>query len=1057
MARIKFLQEDFAGFRPDRVVKEYQLRPDQITTPAEAIQTIRQGVQLGKEVADAGVGFADFLTKAGAIGKQPTKESLMNEAAKRRAEMATGVAAKERQKIVGEQQAVAAEQAKLEQAGGPDYSRSAMGLVGVADKTRQDLVAKIIPEFQSGKVSAEDLQKQLDFALSANAISAEEKKAIEDQIASGRLGLQKAREAEAAAKAGVSQTAAAREQVIKQQQAAVAQQTQAEAKAKEEAAKYSQINTRPEEVRALAQSEGETLALDKQLLEELKAKPVDSGYSLTKKAREIDELETSIRLREEFIKELNTPNPDPAKLQQLQKDYQEQVAKTQQVGQEATAAQLKAQQEQAAAEARAKQAEQEAAKAAAAERQVAAPKQTTADINAIVANLPEAKAEQFYIEAMSVPTMERTKTEQDLIAAVSKRFPQFVERFKGREGELSANKAAYNVAENFRAGIANRKTAIEQSVKLDEEQKQQQLANIDKALAALDADPEKASGEFTRAIKAINDARGKKQKGPVQSKEELQQERDELVSYLGGGVARKQELDQQEEARTAAVERASTAVLAGIAELQVLNDKRAKTGALTPDEAARVIQLKKYIGDTKQLQEKLMTADVANNPNIKQFVLDITQNFNEGKVPVPETKQMREQRFNEELTAFDAETAKLIKDEAVKAAAEIKNNYIDADQLRLLAVKAALSGKKEDAAVVLGALYEGKVVGMQPSSFVDWLSGDYKKRFNNEIFQTLFTRVRGKSDEEIAIALQNLELKNINTIRQVAETLTNLDKKAQDLKEKKETEADRAAKVKAEAETAKSQQTIKAFEADKKFLDERYKKLVGEAETASQKGIYAEQQEKARLRLSSAMASYYAGRNQAAMRVAQAGETAAALNAGGKNFDDYANDVGKMQGKDQTNYDKYSQFEKYVGSDGKFNQNYYDEFGSGTAGEKEKQKGMNTAQKEAFMKRLGAVKEYQDRWTKGSVLTNEAKNNRDAVYGKVIGTTRILATLLQGGKIKRDDKDAANKIGRVLEEQKKVQAIVDGLAAGKYKTETEKKEALDKLDEAVKKAEEAVK
>ena len=193
MARIKFLQEDFAGFRPDRVVKEYQLRPDQITTPMEAIQTIRQGVQLGKEIADVGIGAADFLTKAGVVGKQPTMEDLMNEAAKKRAEEARGVAAGERQKMVGEQEAARAEQAKLEAGGQPTYSREALGAISAANKTREDFVNKFIPDFKSGKMSQEDFAKQLDFAVSSNAISPEEKKAIEDQLAGSRATLQKAK------------------------------------------------------------------------------------------------------------------------------------------------------------------------------------------------------------------------------------------------------------------------------------------------------------------------------------------------------------------------------------------------------------------------------------------------------------------------------------------------------------------------------------------------------------------------------------------------------------------------------------------------------------------------------------------------------------------------------------------------------------------------------------------------------------------------------------------------------------------------------------------------
>ena len=355
-------------------------------------------------------------------------------------------------------------------------------------------------------------------------------------------------------------------------------------------------------------------------------------------------------------------------------------------------------------------AEAEAAKLAApeAQRAITAPTAKT-DVKAIINSLPADKAEKFYIEAMSIPTMERTATENELITAIKEKYPQVAERFGGRDkGELAVARETNKTAADFKAGIDKRKQVIAENVKLDEDAKRLQIENINKALLAYEADPENSKGEFSRAIKAINDARGKGQKA-LENKAELEAQKKELEAYLGGGVKRKQELDASEEARTAGVERASTAILAAIAELQVLNEKRAKGSALTPNEAARVIQLRKYVGDTKELQQKLMTTEVANNPNIKQFVLDITKNFNEGKVPTPETKEERESRFNEELSAFDTQTAEMIKQEAVKAAKEIKNNYIDADQLRLLAVKAALSGDKRDAAVVLGALYDGKI------------------------------------------------------------------------------------------------------------------------------------------------------------------------------------------------------------------------------------------------------------------------------------------------------------------------------------------------------------
>ena len=68
-----------------------------------------------------------------------------------------------------------------------------------------------------------------------------------------------------------------------------------------------------------------------------------------------------------------------------------------------------------------------------------------------------------------------------------------------------------------------------------------------------------------------------------------------------------------------------------------------------------------------------------------------------------------------------------------------------------------------------------------------------------------------------------------------------------------------------------------------------------------------------------------------------------------------------------------------------------------------------------------------------------------------------MATILQGGKIKRDDAQSPDKIAKVLEQNKRVQTIIDGLSAGKYKTEQERDAAVKEMDDAVKAAEDAVK
>lgn len=1048
MARIKFLQEDFAAFRPDPT-KPYQLRADQITTPAEAIQTIRQGVALGGEVASAGVGIADFLTRAGVIGKQPTKEDLMEQAAKRKAEEARKIVEADRAKLVGGQEALRAEQAKFEapvagpiQAGTPDYSRGAYYDKQAREGNRRRWIETNIPAFQQGQLDQNTFFAKILEAEMGQLLSKEEAQALRDQVkarmgavqeAKGKVGEATQAEAMATQRATEAGTAvSAREKALAEQQAG----RQAFATA-----------PKPSEV---ADLEEQQLQLDRQDYAQRLANKVDPNTP------EMMELQNAINNRQEFIAEMRKPNPDPAKLAELDKqvkDAEAVVAETKKKEEEAKAGMATAAQQRAEAQRLAGQREAEA-------RTITAPT-TALDVERYVSLLPKEKARQFYVEAASIETRDRTKTESDLIFALEKKYPEFKAEVKTpaggtREGKVLEVADVNKQVADFKAGMDRRKAEIAASLAGKDEEIRKYQQNIDKALAAYEAKPQEATGAFKEAVDAINGIRGRRGRQAVQSIEELKREKEAIEQYFGGAVQRKLELDESEEARTKALEQGAASFVAAAAELQTLNDKRLKQGKLDPNDASRVVQLRDYLNDNRALQEKLMSVDVANNPKIKELVVGLQKGFFEGKAPAPETKEEREARFADELKVFDTQTQDLIRQATDKAKKEIKDTYYDADQLRIAAVKAALSGNKDEAAKVLAIMEEGKVVGVQPASFTDWLSGDYKKRFNTEIFQTLFTRVKGKSDEEMAVALQNLELKNINTIRQVSETLANLKAKAQELGEKQAGEEDRLAKLDAERRLKEAEAKRKEFESKDEYLKAEFDKLQGQAEKAQAEGKMALPSIEARIRLSNAMAGYYANRNGYALAIAKAGENAEALRATGRNLDDYANDVDKLKANAANEYGKLSQFEKYVdvGADGKPKKSaaWVAEFGTDDRAFDAKLKGLSGRSKDILAERYKAAKLYFDRYGKPGFVDKTQFDASDSVYDRAKAGARELAAILQSGAVQRNEREAPAKIGKVIAAQGRIQKVIDELTSGKIKTQAEAQQRIDEINKAVEQA-----
>lgn len=1052
MARIKFNTEDFSGFGAQQ--QYYKPVLIQESDPSKVINTIRQGVAGAVEVAGAAKDFADFLTKSGVIGGQPTKEDLMKEAAKKKAEEARKLTEQERTKLVSEQEAQRKEAEALQapyQAGTVDTT-----IQGQAEN-RKAFIASVIPAYQSGKIDENSFNVEVAKAEKAGTISVAEAEALRQQVAAQKKGIADA-QAEAQ-KAKSAKEAAAQALMGVKGQGELALQQQSNIVAEREKARQALLAPRTNEA---ADEEEKLLALDKQDYAQRLAAKTDPTEP------QMVELQNSIANREAFIREMRSPNPDPLKLkeasdavassqQRLEQEKQRVAAETKQAEAAIPAAQQ--------AELAAQKVAEERAKAA---RVVTAPA-VQQNMEDYVRSLSKEQAAKLYVQAMSATTRDRTKSAQDFALAVNKVYPDVAKDFlttqpkagvspaadRTRQGEVLEASTVQDQLNAYKKAAPQRKADIAKAVDLDIEQKQQQLANIDRALAAYDADPVAAEGAFKKAVEAINGIRGKDRKA-IQNKADLEAAKQELQQYIGGAVQKKQELDQSEDARNAALEKGVMSFIEATAELQGLNDARAKQGGLTANQAARMVQLRHYLDDNKQFQEKLMSVDVANNPNIRQFVTDLSKQFFDGKAPAPETQEERDARFNDELKVFDDRTQQLIKQAAVQGAKEIGDNYVDADQLKMLAVKAALTGKKEDAALVLGALASGKVVGMQPNSLTDWLSGDYKTRFNNDIFQTLFTRVRGKSDEEIAIALQNLELKNINTIRQVADTLSNLEKRTYELEDKKAMEEDRRQKADAERRLKEAQAKEAEFKSGQEYLDAELAKLKGQAQEAGVKGENAQRWGDAKMAASLAMAKYYSKKNDYALAIAKAGENAAALNATGRNLDDHANDIGKLKGAETDQYGKLSQYEDYVEKDASGkpvpSQKWKDEFG---ANEKEFEKKLQNVQgtraKDIFAKRYEEAKLYRDKFGKPDFVDKPTYEVKSTTYDKAQAGMRELASILQSGKISRTGSDAPNKIGSVIAAETEIQKVVDDIAAGKIKTPAEKDAAFKRVDDAVKK------
>ena len=1049
MARIKFLQEDFSAFRPDPTTP-YKLRPDQITTPAEAIQTIRQGVALGGEVASAGVGIADFLTKAGVIGKQPTKEDLMEEAAKKKAEEARKIVEADRAKLVGEQEALRKEQAKYEapvagpiQAGTPDYSRGAYYDKQAREGNRRRWIETNIPAFQQGKLDQNTFFAKILEAEMGQLLSKEEAQALRDQVKArmGAVQEAKAKVGEATqAEAMATQRATEAGTAVSARQKALAEQ-QAGRQAFATAPKPSEV----------ADLEEQQLQLDKQ---DYAQRLAEAGTSFSaRNTPEMMELQNAIKNREEFIAEMRKPNPDPAKLAELDKQVKvadDVLAETKKKEEEAKAGVATAAQQRAEAQRLAGQREAEA-------RTITAPT-TALDVDRYVALLPKDKAKQFYIEAASIETRDRTATESSIIQALEKQYPEFKAEMKApaggkREGKVLEIADVNKQVADFKAGMDRRKADIAATLAGRDEEIRKYQENIDKALAAYEAKPQEATGAFKDAVDAINGIRGRRGKQALQNIEELKREKEAVEQYFGGAVQRKLELDQSEEARTKALEQGAASFLAAAAELQGLNDKRLKQGKLDPNDASRVVQLRDYLNDNRALQEKLMSIDVANNPKIKELVVGLQKGFYEGKTPAPETKEEREARFADELKVFDTQTQDLIRKATDEAKKEIKDTYYDADQLRVAAVKAALSGNKEDAAKVLAIMEEGKVVGVQPASFTDWLSGDYKKRFNTEIFQTLFTRVKGKSDEEMAIALQNLELKNINTIRQVSETLANLKAKAQELGEKQKGEEDRLAKLDAERRAKEAEAKEKEFKTQDEYLQTEFDKLKAQKGKAESDAKFADRLNAGRVNLSRAMAKYYDGRNNAIIIQARAGEAAAALNASGRNLDRNADDVGKLRASAEDQYNKFSQYEQFVNPDGTQNNKWVEEFGANDKEFATKLQGIAGARaKDVFAKRYEEAKLYRDKFGKGAFQTQTEFKASRRIYDYAQQRLRYLAGLMNSGQIKRTDEDAPDRISALLEAQTSINQAVDRAVNGNVKTDADAQQVEQAIEKAIKDA-----
>jgi len=1071
MARIKFLQEDFAGFRPDRAVKPVETQNRNSTL--EVLSAIRQGVQATKEVVGAGIATADFLTQAGVLGPK-TREQLVEEAAKKRAQEVSKQREAERTGMVSAAQTQAEQRAKAVEAEmGAGVGTTKLDPMLERRKGREQITASV-EKFKSGEMNPAELAGELDQALKSGFITPDEAKQLGDVVA-GQAERRAEREKTLLTRPELPKEQIGVRETLAQSDKAQIEQDKQTIASLEEALKSGQLDTQQavafrlkldqtkadlaERQKALAEYEAGTAQLQKQppteleriapsrlLEEQLKTEQKydlmtqgKEGQTEAERAKEPVESIVPQIVKEKIADEAQKLTDEQAKaaFQALDK-----IAATERTGYQQFLHQtlgerlnlLATGQEDELANIKQKYAEYTALgedrKKAIRESADLTDKQKRDAIADIDKKLADAAAKVKAEEDAKVAAGTATEALKQAQAKL-----QLAKEAKD-EADFQAEKAAKDPTGNSAVRAATANTAIAATQKVADAQKEvdAEMAKLKGATAVLTAaeaerqakeEKAQAGQPLNRAVDALDSLRPKKR---VAGEPSLEEKKKVLEAELAKSAGLVKQLEENEDSRNKAINEAGAGLLVAAAELQNLNLAKERAGGkITQEQAERMVQLKQYLTQNQDLVNKLKTLKT-DDPAMKEMIVELNKIVQGGKGPPPETQEQAKVRFDNTLKMFDAETAQAIKKATEEAKAEAKLTIVDADQLKMLAVDAVVRGDRNQAALVLATMMDGKVVGMKPQSLTDWLSGNYKQRYNNEMFDILFHLTKGKSPEELAYLQQQMNLKYYKELGAMEERFSRMDERAQkqaireeqraaDLR-KKEAGADKAeadakkAMFAARDDVLKVQANIKKIQAEKGFVE------VGMLDELT----------RARTNQFNAVANYNNARiglEREKMRSQNAAETKTSLSGVLRDAQKGADDDRDQQEKDLKAVSFYA---GYINDDGSTNDKFAKDFPArGTPEYKEavKRSGLSP---EDFEKRRNAITDYQNKYTAGQT---ESKRNREKTIAATGHIQKGLRDIqIQLARLNRSDADFQRKADELAEKSIRLNKLL-GVVKGK--------------------------
>ena len=694
----------------------------------------------------------------------------------------------------------------------------------------------------------------------------------------------------------------------------------------------------------------------------------------------------------------------------------------------------------------------EAKKAGVPQAGMPAPQVTPQTFTDFAAKLDETKARDVYSRLVSKPETERTRQEEMLLQAVVAKFPTIRKEFEGQVGETREVTAFTEGTKKFIQEAEQRKAQLQQAGQTAAIR--QQIKKLDQQIAAAkQAAPQQAPTKISDVAKQMMF----NTKSSDQKAADLEKERNQLTQQLAEVEQLAASQQSNETQRIAALQASSTGVLAAVAELQGLNQKRATEG-LTEEEAERFVQLEGYIRQARNLAEQVK--DLAtDDKNFAKTVQDFQKAINEGRLPPPETAEQREARFTESLKLFDDATAAEIKTATEEEATKIGAEYIDADQLKLMAAAAARFNDQKLAGKVLAYLYKDKVAGIQPQNFTDWVSGNYKKTFADEVMRVLFTKTSGKTPAELALALNKFRMKALSDITLMESreaTKTETERKTREGKETFETR-----KKTGEAKLTSAEQAAKKAKAlTAKEIKTGLEQLKAKRIKAEDDAKYYQRTANLRRRLLQAQASYYFGRNAAEAKKFERGENKTAIINTAKNIRQSANYLGSLRTSNQKSQEAFSKYAKYFNADGSENTaavkrdfpakkspNYksrVNALGGGSYG------------KETLQKlRLG----YEDYKAKRGVSVDDTATfrKRQNAYDTIVKGLSQLTVISQSGKIKATDKEASEKLQKITTAQQKLLTLSNELGQDTTTFKANTTDFQTKVKDIIKEAKDGIK